>query len=148
MAYFIFLKNQDNNEGTLNCIVENYSDLNNLNINQTDYKIIEDIQENFDAVKYGIKITLKYNDNTITYKNITTTFLKKEDLIYYIENFKSRIKQFTNNNLDHILFNRWNDYYNQLNNFNVDNITFPLNKSLEQYFNDLEQPSYNILQIP
>lgn len=148
MAYFIFLKNQDNNEGTLNCIAENYSDLNNLNINQSDYKIIEDTQENFDAVKYGIKIPVKYNDNIITYKNTTTSFLKKEDLVYYIENFKSRIKQFTNNNLDHTLFNRWNNYYNQLNNLNLETITFPLNKSLEQYFNDLGQSSYNILQIP
>jgi hypothetical protein len=36
----------------------------------------------------------------------------------------------------------------QLNNLNLDSITYPLNKSLEQYFNDLGQPSLNPLQIP
>ena len=34
------------------------------------------------------------------------------------------------------------------NNLNLDNIVFPLEKSLEQYFKDLGQPSYNILQLP
>jgi hypothetical protein len=40
------------------------------------------------------------------------------------------------------------NYYTQLNNLNLDNITYPLNKSLEQYLSDLGQPSYNILQLP
>jgi len=35
-----------------------------------------------------------------------------------------------------------------LNNLNLDSISYPLNKSLEQYFNDLGQPSFNILQLP
>jgi hypothetical protein len=36
----------------------------------------------------------------------------------------------------------------QLNNLNLDSITYPLNKSLEQYFSDLGQTSLNPLQIP
>ena len=51
MVYFIFGKNLDNIEGTIYRIAENQSDLNNLNILQSDYKIIEDSQSNFNLVK-------------------------------------------------------------------------------------------------
>jgi hypothetical protein len=54
MAYFIFV-NVNNVEGTLYRMVETQNDLNNLNIIKDDYKIIEDTQENFNAVKFGIK---------------------------------------------------------------------------------------------
>ena len=138
----------DNIEGTIYKIAENQSDLNNLNISQLDYKIIEDSQSNFNLVKYGNKNPIKYNNNIITYIDQTISFLDKKTLQNYVDNFKNEIKRFLNNNPNHPLFNRWNDYYNQLNNLNLDNITYPLNKSLEQYFNDLTQPSLNPLQIP
>ena len=148
MSYFIFIKNLDNLEGTIYRIAENQSDLNNLNIIQTDYKIIEDSQENFNSVKLNVKYPLKYNNNYITFEDQTNFSKNKEDLQIVINNFKNQIKQFTDNNPNHPLFSRWNNYYNQLSSFNLDNITFPLNKSLEQYFNDLGQPSFNILQLP
>ena len=158
MSYFIFQKNSDNIVGTICFIAENNSDLNNLNIILSDYKIIEDSQSNFDAVKYVKKTVLKYNNNVITYFDLensemepgTTTryFKTKEQLKNYIDNFKYRIKTFTDNNLNHPLYDRWSNYYNQLNNLNLDSITYPLDKSLEQYFNDLGQPSLNILQLP
>jgi len=148
MSYFIFLKNLDNIGGTIYKIAENQSDLNNLNINQPDYKIIEDSQSNFDLVKFGQKFVEKYNNNLITYINQTFLYKNGDELQNYINNFKQQIKQFTNNNPNHPLLNQWNNYYNQLNNLNLDNVTYPLSKSLEQYFNDLGQPSYNILQLP
>ena len=61
---------------------------------------------------------------------------------------KKQIKQFIEYNPNHSLFTLWNNYYNQLDSLNLDNITYPLNKSLEQYFSDLGQPSLNILQLP
>jgi hypothetical protein len=147
MAYFIFTNDSDNIEGTLYRIAENLSDLNNLNIDQNFYKIISDTQENFNSIKFGTKIILKYNDNIIffTDQNIS---LDKNKLKNYIEQFKKGIKSFTDNNPNHSLFNIWNNYYNQLNNLNLDSITYPLNKSLEQYFKDLDQPSLNPLQLP
>lgn len=148
MSYFIFLKNLDNIEGSLYKISENQSDLNNLNINQSDYKIIEDTQENFNAVKFGDKFSVKYNNNTITYINLVNLYKDKQGLQNYLNNFKNQIKQFKDNNPSHPLFSRWDNYYNQLNSLNLDNITYPLNKSLEQYFNDLGQPSLNPLQLP
>jgi hypothetical protein len=148
MTYFIFGKNLDNIENTIYRIAQNQSDLNNLNILQSNYKIIEDSESNFNLVKYGTKCPKKYNDNTITYVDQTISFLSKQSLQNYVDVFKNQIKQFTDNNPNHPLVILWNNYYTQLNNLNLDNITYPLDKSLEQYFNDLGQPSLNPLQIP
>jgi hypothetical protein len=148
MSYFIFINNSDNFFGTLYRIAENESDLNNLNIIKSDYKIIQDSQDNFNLVKFGNKFVEKHNNNNITYIDQTNFFQNKNELQNYVDSFKKQIKQFTENNPNHLLFNRWNSYYNQLNSLNLDSITYPLNKSLEQYFNDLGQPSFHILQIP
>jgi hypothetical protein len=148
MSYFIFLKNLDNIEGTIYKIAEENEILNNLNIIQSDYKIIEDSIDNFNLVKFGKKFPIKYNDNKINYIDQTVIYNNKEDLKNHITIFSKHIKQFTDNNPNHSLFNLWDNYYIQLNNLNLDSIVYPLNKSLEQYFNDLEQPSYNILQLP
>jgi hypothetical protein len=148
MSYFIFGENLDNVSGTLYKIAENQSDFNNLNITPSVYKVVEDSEFNFNLVKLGSKIADKYNNNTITYIDVTISFYNKNELQNYVNNFKKEIKRFTDNNPNHPLFNRWNDYYNQLNSLNLNTITYPLNKSLEQYFNDLGQPLYNILQIP
>ena len=159
MAYFIFLKNCDNIQNTIYRIAENESDLNNLNIDLNNYKIIEDSQENFNAVKYSTKDIMKYDNNVITYENmiiIFDDFLKdgvlvksaKEYLNDYILNCKSKINQFLKNNQNHPLFNRWNDYYNQLDSLNLDSIQYPLNTSLEQYFKDQNLTSLNPLQLP
>jgi len=150
MAYFVFGKNLDNINNTIYRIAENENDLNNLNVTQSDYKIIEDSQSNFNLVKFMNKFPEKYVSNTITYIDQipTIAFPSKKELQEYVNNFKQNIKQFTDNNLNHPLFDRWNNYYNQLNTLNLDTVSYPLNKSLEQYFNDLGQTSLNPLQIP
>jgi hypothetical protein len=148
MAYFIFSKNSENVEGSLYKIAENQNDLNSLNIDQLNYKIIEDTQDNFNSVKLNTKCVVKYNNDSISYENLYIIFKDKEVLNNYINDFKDIIKQFTDSNPNHLFYNQWNNYYNQLNNLNLDNITYPLNKSLEQYFNDLGQTSLNILQLP
>jgi len=148
MAYFIFLKNLDNVYGTISRIAENESDLNNLNIVKTDYKIIENSQANFDLVKYGTKYPSKYNNDNIIFEDAISIFNTKKELQDSINFFKQQIKQFLDNNPNHSLFTRWNDYYNQLNNLNLNNITYPLNISLEQYLKDQGQNSLSPLQLP
>jgi hypothetical protein len=56
MAYFIFTKNSDNIEGSIYKIAENLNDFNCLNISQSDYKIIEDSESNFNLIKLIISI--------------------------------------------------------------------------------------------
>jgi hypothetical protein len=146
MSYFIFLKNKENETGCLYRIADNNTDLNNLNLQISDYKIIED-SINYNDFKFGLKNVIKYSDNVITYENNTFN-IEKNQLKTYIDNFKVSIENFLKSNKNHLYFNKWSSYLDQLNNFNLDSITYPLNKSLEQYFNDLGQPSYSILQLP
>jgi len=157
MAYFIFLKNSDNIEGTLSKIAENKSDLDNCNITQSDYKIIEDSQENFNLVKLNLKIASKYNGNTIVYLDIDPDISDKNNIIFfkdsillneYINGFKKLIKNFLDSNKNHSLYNKWNDYYSQLSNLDISTIQFPMKKTLEQHFQDLNLPSLNTLQLP
>jgi hypothetical protein len=165
MSFFIFLKNTDNVEGVLFKIAENQFELDNLNIDKNSYTIIEDSQFNFDLVKYHNKSVIKYNNNIITYVDSQfvfedqiiinsktneqiVTYTAKQFLKDYIEKVKNQIKQFLNNNNHHVLFSKWDNYYNQLDSLNLDTITYPLNKSLEQYFKDENKPSLNPLQIP
>jgi len=147
MSYFIFNKNLNNIDGSIYKIASNQSDLNNLNLNLSDYKIIEESQENFNEVQLNNKSPIKYYNETITYTSFKT-FFDKNGLQQYINILKNQIQNFLNNNTNHPLFNQWKNYLNQLNNFNLDTITYPLNKSLEEYFKDLNQPYFNILQLP
>lgn len=148
MAYFIFAKNLDNVDYTIYRIAANQTDLNNLNIIQSDYKIIEDSEENFNAVKLNTKEALKYNQNTITFIDITVQFFKKESLDNYISGVKFLIKIFLDNNPNHPLYGQWNNYYNQLNNVNTSTFNYPFNQSLETYFNNQGQLVLNTLQLP
>jgi hypothetical protein len=148
MYYFIFSNNLDNVGGTIYRIAENESDLNNLNLNKEIYKIIEESSENFNLTKLGYKYPLKYNNNSITFIDEIFNYRNKEELKKDINSYLILIKNFIKNNTNHPLYNQWNDYYNQLNNLDLDTITYPLNKSLQQYFSDLNKPYYSILQIP
>ena len=148
MSFFIFTGNLDNVTGTIYKIAEDQSYLSNLNINESIYKIIEDSQSNFEAVKYGTKSSISYNGNTITYENIPSVPLTKQQLNNYVSFYKKDIQLFLDNNKNHPLFNTWQNYYNQLNSLDLNSISYPLNVSLEQYFNDLGQSSLNPLQLP
>jgi len=147
MTYFIF-NPIENITGTLFKIAENQNDLNNLNIILSNYKIIEDSQENFDSVKYGTKTAISYSGNTILYVDTNVTFQNYNSLFSSIVNAKQAIKNFLDNNKTSVSYNLWNDYYSQLSSFNVNSLSYPFNKSLEQYFKEQGLISLNTLQLP
>jgi hypothetical protein len=148
MSYIIFKKNSENLTGVVYKIAENESDLNNINFIKLEHEIIEISEQDFINIKYYKKANAKYNNKTVFLEDFELVFKEKKDLLIYVNNFKNLIKVYLDNNSSHILFSKWNNYYNQLNNLNLDNITYPLNKSLEEYFNDLGQTSLNPLQLP
>lgn len=152
MAYYIFSKDSDNIEGTIYKIAENQSDLNNLPILSQLYKVIEDTQTDFDSIKIGLKFPIKYNGNTITFMNIDPApMFKNENLLKnYISDVQLRINTFLEFNPNHPSFKIWKNYYDQLNSFKgtLNTLTYPFNKSLEQYFKENSQPYFSTLQIP
>ena len=147
MSFFIFLKNVPDTTGTIYKIAENQFDLHNLNIIQSDYKIIEDSQENFNLVKNNIKFPSFYDNDSIYFVDVFNSY-DRNLLETIIEIYKNKITEFLQNNPDHPLYNKWNNYLNQLNNFDFDVLNYPLDMSLEQYFNMKGLTSLNILQLP
>ena len=149
MAYFIFRKNSDNLEGTIYRVAETSTDLNNLILNQSDYKIIEDNNVNFDNIKLNLISIQKYNNDSITFiEDNFPGFWNVEFLKSYVDEQKKAIESFTKNNSNHPYFNQWNSYYNQLNNLNFSDFTFPTTINLEQYFKNNNQPYFYSLQLP
>jgi hypothetical protein len=147
MSFFIFLKNVPDTTGTIYKIAENQFDLNNLNIIQSDYKIIEDSEENFNLVKNNIKFPSFYDNSFIYFVDVFNSY-DRNLLETIIESYKNKITEFLQNNPDHPLYNKWNNYFNQLNNFDFDALNYPLDMSLEQYFSMKGLTSLNILQLP
>jgi hypothetical protein len=142
MAYFIFSKNNQ-----LYRMAENQDVLNNFNIIQSDYNIIEDSQANFNSVKFGTKVINGVTNGVINYLE-TPVFYDKNLLSNYKSNLIYSLTLFTKNNPNHPYFTTFNNYLNQVTNLNIDDLTLPLRISLEQYFQNLGQPSFSPLQIP
>lgn len=146
MSYFLFTKNLPNLKGTLYKITENLSD---LNFDLNPYDVIEVTENEFNNVRLNIKFVVDYDSNNqINYGDCQVVFKKEIQLINYITELKNKINLFLKFNPNHPLYNTWSNYYSQLTNLNTSAITYPLEMSLEQYFNNLGQPALNPLQLP
>jgi len=148
MAYFIFQKNKDSVPYTIYKIAENQIDLNNLNIIQNDYKIIQDLDANFNEVKLGTKFPISYTNDIITYQNTVSYFKTKKDLDEFIKIFLESISIFLENNINHPDFQKWNSFKTQLDNINTSTFIYPFEKSIQQYFSEQGQAFLNPLQLP
>jgi hypothetical protein len=145
MAYFIFTKS--------NClyrIAENQIDFDNLNINDSDYIIVQDSQQKFDSLRLRTHECSRLENNSFNILPIDSIYYpnNSDKLKKYIENILINIEAFLSSNPNDIAFTKWKNYRDQLFSFDVNSVTFPMNKSLEQYFSDNNLPSLNILQLP
>jgi len=84
----------------------------------------------------------------INFISLDSNYINKEELDIYINSIKELIKSFLVSNTNHSLYSLWNNYYNQILSLNTSDITYPLNTSLEEYFNNLNKISLNPLQLP
>jgi hypothetical protein len=148
MAYFVFIKNSDNLYGTFCRIIENDSELLGLGIGLDIYKSIVVSDADFKSVRNNEKIAIKYDGDNITYSNTPYVFKNKEKLSEHINPIVIKIKDFLDNNPSHPLKNKWQNYYNLLNNFNYNSVNYPLNTSFETYLDSLNLTVLNTLQIP
>jgi hypothetical protein len=148
MSYFIFL-NEENVVNNLYRIAKDIADLDSLNLGVTsNYKIIEDSEINFNNVRLGTKQASTFSVDTIVYVDSNSLFRNKESLQTYINNYKDNISTFLKNNPNSTKYITWNNYITQLNQLNLDSITYPLAISLEQYFENNSQTSLSPLQLP
>ena len=148
MAYLIFNKDLPNISGTLYRIAENETDLNNFGLNLQDFNVITITQDIFDSIRLNNKVVTKYNNNNVVeYDDYPIVFKTVDQIHNYNKNFSKKIEEFLNNNPNHPDFNKWSNYKNQLDNTRYQDLTFPLNKTLEQIYKDKNQTYFNIFEI-
>lgn len=153
MAYYVF-NNIENLEGTLFRISENLNYLNTIiPINlQKSYKIIEDNSVDFNLVRKNLKRPIKFINNQVVF--IDKDQEHEYDSIQMIEteisNIKKQIKDFIDNNKQHSLYSIWSNFYNQLSNLNINNITLPTKLTIGEIFNSLNPGNtyLNNLELP
>ena len=153
MAYYVF-NNIENLEGTLFRISENLNYLNTIiPINlQKSYKIIEDNSVDFNLVRKNLKRPIKFINNQVVF--IDKDQEHEYDSIQMIEteisNIKKQIKDFIDNNKQHSLYSIWSNFYNQLSNLNINNITLPTKLTIGEIFSLLSPGNtyLNNLELP
>lgn len=151
MAYYIFQNDGDNKN--IVKVAENETDKNNLNIVQSQYKIIENTDIDFDKVKTGeIEITNWSGTDTINYNTITISSCATEasHLEDAIDLRLAPIKTYLDNNSGHADYTKWNSYKTQLETLKAasGSQTYPMDNNVEKHFKANSQNYYNILQLP
>ena len=148
MAYLIFNKDLDNLPGTLCAIAANDTDLNNLNIDLDTVKKITINDSVFTQVQLSEKYPESYNGDTVTYVDVSSEYLNKEQFQSDINSRIPLINAFLINNEDHPDYTKWNMFKTQLEALDISSITYPYNKSLEKHLSDNSLTVLNTLQLP
>lgn len=141
MAFVLF-----NNGNDVYALADNENYLNNLNIIKSDYNIFPISNENFNFLRLNQKY-ISFVNGQIVYENLIHNFTK-ETLTNYVKSFIRRIDEFLKANPNHLFFQLWKDYDTLLKSLNLNNIQYPLNKSLEEYLEQNGSIALNPLQVP
>ena len=137
-----------NTEGFITQIATD-SDANNLNINKSDYveKTLSD--EDFNAVRQGLK-KISLSGDTVNLVEDNYTFPDQTTLSNYINKVViPALDQFLESNEEHPMWTAINNYKFQISEqIDLSTITYPLNSTWEKYCEDNSITYYHPLQIP
>jgi hypothetical protein len=103
--------------------------------------------EDFNSVRLNQK-DLSVSDGVLNTTDVEYSFQNEEELKEYIDNVIKSLDGFLINNSSNPMFNSLQTYRTFLNEFDVSTITFPYEKSWEEYCNDNSITFYHTLQIP
>lgn len=143
MAYLIF-----NSENNLVKIAANDSDRDSQNLILSNHSVVTISDSDFLKIRTGTAI-VSYDGTNVNITNFDDNNIENEnDLKSILKDITSCISSFLNENEDNSLYSSLNEYRNYLLNFDTSSLTFPLNKSWEQYCNENSITFYHPLQIP
>lgn len=142
MAYLIF--NSDNN---IVKIAASDSDRDSQNLILSDHSVVSVSDVDFLKVKTGVAIT-SYDGTNVNFIDVNGNIEDEMFLKSTFQNHLKQLKEFLKGNQKNALYNSLNDYKSTLENFDTSSITFPLNKTWEQYCNENSITFYHPLQIP
>jgi|TARA_R100001460_G_scaffold35576_4_gene68413 hypothetical protein len=145
MAYLIFNKT----DSSLYKIAANETDKDNLNIIDDQWTIKDISDSDFTLVKNGEKL-VELSGDTVTYTDVNMTYESADLLQEWINNIISLINDFkaNGNNQSNPNYDSVVAYGQYLNDFDTSTITYPLDKSWEQYCADTGVTYFNSLQLP
>lgn len=103
--------------------------------------------EDFNSVRLNQK-DLSVSDGVLNTADMEYDFQNEEELKQYIDGVIKILDSFLINNSNNPMFNSLQTYRTFLNEFDISTITFPYNKSWEEYCNDNSITFFHTLQIP
>jgi|TARA_Y100000114_G_scaffold157021_1_gene186632 hypothetical protein len=152
MSYFYFVKDQEKNQTTLTSIVENENDQQYHATDNMD--IVEVSNDDFIKVKTTSYEITGYDGSNFTYfhhdptQNPNPNDSNAEFVQNYINSIISEIDKWLALNPSHAKVNEWTTYKNFLSSFDPNSITYPLESSVEQYFQDNSMSYKSLLELP
>ena len=144
MSYLIV-----NDQNCVYKIAENDTDKNNLNCNFPPYTTIDISDVDFLKFKQNlVDISISDGSATFTDRIDPDISITEEDVKDQHENLIKYIEQFLRNNSSNPFYTPCQNYCNYLKTLDYSSITFPLNKTWEQYCEDNSIAYFHPLQIP
>jgi hypothetical protein len=143
--YYIVLNKSSNG---IYAVIDNEEQKNIFN-NHYDIKTID--KTSFEKIIFS-KFAIQTEDNGNTFNFIDLKDgnfyeVNKNNFISYIENLKTYLISYKENNPNGPLITKVNNYYNYLKNLNINNIDFPLTVTVEEFFNSKNVDFLHPLQI-
>ena len=160
MAYLLFNKDQENVLSTFQKLIANDTELANVQPPQAEYKIIDCSDDDFNAVKFREKWPTHYSGDTCYFEtidldypeksdpSITTVGYDQETMQSQLDESKSIISKWLHQHGEHPDYDKWNNYYNELNSLDISGWSYPTLKALEKELSDRGQTSLSYLQLP
>ena len=143
MAYLIF-----NSDNQLSKIAANDSERDSQNLILSDYSVVTVSDADFLKVKTGVVLT-SYDGSNVSFTDLSDSIITDENVLKsIIQNILNQLEEFFKGNKDNSLYNSLQNYKNTLETFDTSSITYPLNKTWEQYCNENSITFYHPLQIP
>jgi len=144
MAYLIV-----NDQNCVYKIAENDTDKNNLNCTFPPYTTINISDADFLKVKQNLAdISISDGSATFTDRIDPDRSITEEDVKDQHKNIIKCIRQFLRYNPSNPFYTSCQNYCNYLETLDYSSITFPLNKTWEQYCEDNSIAYFHPLQIP
>lgn len=135
MAKYFGFTQDENSNYNFSVAAENDAEKNYIVNPNIIWSAVSDLQwdqflkENYGVSFDGTSVTTANSwENSASEFSIENSTITKDDVIEYIASFKARIKEYLLGNPNHPELSNWNSTLSALENFNLDTITWNVNK--------------------
>jgi len=154
MATFIFNKDEPKTHSTLKRICENDEDLQYYPVSESDTVTVN--VEDFLKIKNRTHSIVSHDGNNFTWfhhwdGNTTVPAEErdnKEAMQLYLDAIVEEMDVWLAENPSHVKTTEWQNYRDYCNNIDLNTVTFPLNKSWEEYCSDNSVNYKSIFELP